>query len=91
MLFTLKHNPMIKMHMSLTFSIFLLLQTAAVLCEFPTSYRLERAFPVNHTIEMSKLRERDFFRHRRILQQSGGGGDVVDFPVEGTYDPYRVG
>lgn len=48
---------------------------------------LERA---NHQgIELSQLRNRDRFRHGRFLQQQPLG--VVDFPVEGTYDPYLVG
>ncbi|PWA64730.1 aspartic peptidase A1 family [Artemisia annua] len=54
---------------------------------FPTSYRLERAFPVKHPIPISELIERDTFRHRRLLQQSG----VVDFPLEGDSDPYHIG
>ncbi|KAK9279856.1 hypothetical protein L1049_013538 [Liquidambar formosana] len=37
---------------------------------------------------MSQLRARDRVRHGRMLQTAGG---VVDFPVEGTYDPYLVG
>lgn len=48
---------------------------------------LERA---NHEgIELSRLRDRDRARQGRILQQRPTG--VVDFPVEGTYDPYLVG
>nr|XP_043632009.1 aspartic proteinase 36-like isoform X2 [Erigeron canadensis] len=81
---------------SLTFSgavLFLWLNAAAVICGFPASLTLERAFPVNHRIELHKLRDRDIYRHRRILQQasSSGGVGVVDFPVKGTYDPFRVG
>ncbi|PWA55755.1 aspartic proteinase-like protein 2 [Artemisia annua] len=56
----------------------------------PTSYTLERAFPVKHDIPISKLRERDIIRHRRLLQQSGGG-DVFDFPLEGDSVPYHIG
>ncbi|KAJ9540511.1 hypothetical protein OSB04_027017 [Centaurea solstitialis] len=67
--------------------VFLLLQSAV---GFPATLTLERAFPVNHRIDLSQLRDRDGLRHRRILQSSPAGG-VVDFPVEGTYDPYRVG
>ncbi|KAL3849609.1 hypothetical protein ACJIZ3_011491 [Penstemon smallii] len=48
---------------------------------------LERA---NHEgFELSQLRDRDRVRHGRFLQQQTTG--VVDFPVEGTYDPYLVG
>ncbi|XP_019162204.1 PREDICTED: uncharacterized protein LOC109158762 [Ipomoea nil] len=61
---------------------------AAVLCgEGSLSFTLERAFPTSHGVEMSQLRERDRVYHGRILQSSG----VVDFPVEGTYDPFLVG
>lgn len=66
----------------------LLFQSAVVFGEFPASLTLERAFPVNHRIELGELKNRDGLRHRRMLQ---GLPDVVDFPVEGTYDPYRVG
>ncbi|EYU36115.1 hypothetical protein ABFS82_14G237200 [Erythranthe guttata] len=49
---------------------------------------LERA---NHEgVELSRLRESDRVRHGRFLQQQQPIG-VVDFPVEGTYDPYLVG
>ncbi|OIT29549.1 PREDICTED: aspartic proteinase-like protein 2 isoform X1 [Nicotiana attenuata] len=49
---------------------------------------LERAFPTSHGVEVSQLKARDRVRHGRILQSSYG---VVDFPVEGTYDPFLVG
>lgn len=38
---------------------------------------------------VSQLRDRDRVRHGRFLQQQPLG--VVDFSVEGTYDPYLVG
>ncbi|KAL2239369.1 UNVERIFIED_CONTAM: Aspartic proteinase-like protein 2 [Sesamum indicum] len=38
---------------------------------------------------LSQLRHRDRVRHGRFLQQQTFG--VVDFPVQGTYDPYLVG
>lgn len=60
---------------------------AALYGEGTLSFALERAFPTSHGVEMSQLRERDRVRHGRILQSSG----VVDFPVEGTYDPFLVG
>lgn len=47
---------------------------------------LERAS--HKGVGMSQLRHRDRVRHGRFLQQQPG---VVDFPVEGTYDPYLVG
>ncbi|KAI7743367.1 hypothetical protein M8C21_003550 [Ambrosia artemisiifolia] len=62
----------------------------AVVGDFPATLRLERAFPANHRIELGELKNRDGLRHRRILQQQSLP-DVVDFPVDGTYDPYRVG
>ncbi|KAH7838177.1 hypothetical protein Vadar_022949 [Vaccinium darrowii] len=70
----------------------LILQAAVVVCGFPAALTLERAFP--RTIHegglgLSQLRERDRVRHRRFLQSSSSG--VVDFPVEGTYDPFLVG
>ncbi|KAD7479668.1 hypothetical protein E3N88_02804 [Mikania micrantha] len=71
-------------------AVVLLLQAAVVICEFPSILTLERAFPANHRTELSQLRYTDSLRHRRILQQQSSLG-VVDFPVEGTYDPNRVG
>lgn len=69
------------------------LQAAVVLCGgMGMTMTLERAFPTNHGGEMSKLRARDWFRHGRILQQSYSPPvGIVDFPVEGTYDPFLVG
>ncbi|XP_076930435.1 aspartic proteinase 36-like [Bidens hawaiensis] len=60
---------------------------------FPSTLVLERAFPVNHRIELSQLRNRDSVRHRRILQQhsSSSSSGAVDFPVKGNYDPSVVG
>ncbi|KAL6129636.1 hypothetical protein ACLB2K_072985 [Fragaria x ananassa] len=64
----------------------LLLQfVTVVLCSFPATLTLERAFPTNHKVELSQLRARDRLRHGRVL--SG----VVDFPVGGTFNPYLVG
>ncbi|KAK1409967.1 hypothetical protein QVD17_36498 [Tagetes erecta] len=84
--------------MSVTFNsvtgavVFMLLHTAVVFCDFPSVLTLERAFPVNNRVELSQLRNRDSLRHRRILQQQqSSSGGVVDFPLQGTYDPYRVG
>ncbi|KAK1426253.1 hypothetical protein QVD17_14923 [Tagetes erecta] len=68
-----------------------LLQTAFVVCGFPTTLTLERSFPVNEFVELSELKDRDSVRHRRMLQQQGSVASVVEFPVQGTYDPYRVG
>lgn len=57
---------------------------------------LERAFPLDESVELSELRGRDRVRHARILLGGGGGrqssvGGVVDFPVQGSSDPYLVG
>lgn len=56
---------------------------------FPASLRLERGFPRNDWVEISKLRARDMARHGRILKSSDD--HIIDFPVQGTYDPYLVG
>ncbi|XP_068651956.1 aspartic proteinase 36-like isoform X2 [Aristolochia californica] len=52
---------------------------------FPATLKLERAFPVRGNVELSDLRIRDRARHGRLLQ------GVVDFPVEGSSDPFTVG
>lgn len=56
---------------------------------------LERAFPLDEPVELSELRARDRVRHARILLGGGGRqnsvGGVVDFPVQGSSDPYLVG
>ncbi|TQE03979.1 hypothetical protein C1H46_010350 [Malus baccata] len=66
----------------------ILMSAAVVLCSFPATLTLERAFPSNHRVDLSQLRARDRVRHGRRLQSSNG---VADFPVEGTYNPFRVG
>ena len=66
----------------------MLLPPPAVASGFPATLTLERAFPLNQRVELDELKARDRVRHGRFLQSSVG---VVDFPVEGTYDPYRVG
>lgn len=65
--------------------------TTVVLCKFPATLTLERAFPTSHGVELSQLRARDAARHGRKLGSSSNSGGVVDFGVEGSYDPYRVG
>ncbi|XP_051143799.1 aspartic proteinase 36-like [Andrographis paniculata] len=42
-------------------------------------------------VELSRLRERDRVRHGRLLQQQQQPFGVVNFPVQGTFDPYLVG
>ncbi|XP_059430614.1 aspartic proteinase 36-like [Corylus avellana] len=66
-----------------------LLPAALVLGGFSATLKLERAFPVGQRVELSQLRARDMARHGRMLQSSSNG--VIDFPVEGTYDPFHVG
>ncbi|XP_019448036.1 PREDICTED: aspartic proteinase-like protein 2 isoform X2 [Lupinus angustifolius] len=63
--------------------------TVAVVSGSPVTLTLERAFASNHGVELSHLKARDMFRHRRILQSSNGG--VVNFPVQGTSNPFDVG
>ncbi|GFP93541.1 aspartic proteinase-like protein 2 [Phtheirospermum japonicum] len=48
---------------------------------------LERAS--HDGLGVSQLKDRDRVRHGRFLQQQALG--VVDFPVQGTYDPFLVG
>lgn len=69
------------------------LPTAMVLCgEMGLTLQLERAFPTSHRVPLSQLRARDRSRHGRLLQQSSSSlNGIVDFPVEGTYDPFLVG
>ncbi|KAK4764563.1 hypothetical protein SAY86_025653 [Trapa natans] len=55
---------------------------------FPATLTLERAFPVDHRAELNRLVHRDRVRHGRILQSSGG---VIDYQVQGTFDPFEVG
>lgn len=50
---------------------------------------LERAS--HDGVGMSQLSERDRVRHGRLLQQQQQQPGVIDFSVEGTYDPYLVG
>ncbi|KAI3674567.1 hypothetical protein L2E82_52171 [Cichorium intybus] len=42
--------------------VFVLLQAAVILCGFPATLTLKRAFPVNHRIELSQVRHRDSWR-----------------------------
>ncbi|CAJ1955832.1 unnamed protein product [Sphenostylis stenocarpa] len=72
----------------LAISVWLLVAAAAVAAGSPATLTLERAFPTNHGVELNQLRARDELRHRRMLQSSNG---VVDFSVQGTYDPFQVG
>lgn len=66
----------------------LLLSALTVIFSFPVTLKLERAFPSNHGLELSELVTRDRVRHRRILQSSVS---VVNFPVDGSFDPFVAG
>jgi hypothetical protein len=73
----------------------LLLVAAAAAAEsaapLPAALRLERAVP-HKGVALEELKRRDAARHRvsrrRLL---GGVAGVVDFPVEGSANPYMVG
>ncbi|KAL5056207.1 hypothetical protein RYX36_036889 [Vicia faba] len=54
----------------------------------PITLSLERAFPTNHGVELSYLREFDSVRHRRFLQSTNY---VVNFPVKGSFDTSKAG
>nr|KAJ0201472.1 hypothetical protein LSAT_V11C600314980 [Lactuca sativa] len=60
-----------------------LLQGVVVLCKAPATLKLERAFPHNQRMELSKLRDRDNLRHSRFLKQqlSSSTKDVPQFRV----------
>ena len=68
--------------------LFCLLPVSVFSYGFPAALKLERAVPANHEMEMNELKARDRARHGRLLQSLGG---VVDFPVDGTFDPFVVG
>ncbi|XP_058110295.1 aspartic proteinase 36-like [Magnolia sinica] len=68
--------------------VLLLLSSTVVYCAFPASLTLERAFPASRSVELEALKARDRSRHGRLLQSAAG---VVDFPVEGSSDPFTVG
>ncbi|KAK9079090.1 hypothetical protein SSX86_000760 [Deinandra increscens subsp. villosa] len=72
-------------------AIAVLLQGVVLICSSPVSFKLERAFPHDHVVELSQIRDRDDLRHSRFLQQASPAKDVIDFPLKGTFDPYRVG
>ncbi|KAI7729705.1 hypothetical protein M8C21_012383 [Ambrosia artemisiifolia] len=69
----------------------LLLHGLVVVCSYPATLKLERAFPHHdnnlNLVELSDIRDRDYSRHRRFLKSK----DFIDFPLLGTYDPYYVG
>lgn len=67
----------------------LILAVLALLVQVSVVYSvvlpLERAFPLNQPVQLSQLRARDRVRHYRILQ------GVVEFPVQGSSDPFLIG
>ncbi|XP_048492243.1 aspartic proteinase 36 isoform X2 [Beta vulgaris subsp. vulgaris] len=82
-----------KMNLHATFYIWVIfsgviLPATVVICDFPTTLNLHRAIPLKERVELSQLRAHDRARHGRVLQSVNG---VVDFPVSGTFNPYRVG
>ncbi|MFS8007590.1 putative nepenthesin [Helianthus anomalus] len=70
--------------------VLVLLQAAVVVCDFPATFKLERAFSTKDPIGLAELKNRDGLRHRRILQQQSSP-HVFDFPVGGTFDPFYAG
>nr|CAD1841773.1 unnamed protein product [Ananas comosus var. bracteatus] len=59
---------------------------------FPKRMRLERALP-RHGVALEHLKARDRARHSRMLLGSSSPSveGVVDFPVEGSANPFTVG
>ncbi|GMY25018.1 aspartic proteinase-like protein 2 isoform X2 [Fagus crenata] len=53
---------------------------------------LKRAFHLtHHGLQLDQHRARDRAKHARLLQGSLSGGGVVDFSLQGSYDPYVAG
>ncbi|OIW01747.1 hypothetical protein TanjilG_03885 [Lupinus angustifolius] len=77
---TVNHSFTSMMVVFLSLLVFFMLVSAA-----PTSLTLKRSFP-NHGMELSKLREMDMKRHRKMPQSH-----VVSLPVHGTSDPIQAG
>ncbi|XP_019436309.1 PREDICTED: aspartic proteinase-like protein 2 [Lupinus angustifolius] len=73
----------------LIYAVAVLTVAVVVVSGSPATMTLERAFPSNDGVELSHLRARDMFRHRRMLKSSNVS--VVDFSVQGTFNPYEVG
>ncbi|GJN17503.1 hypothetical protein PR202_gb04576 [Eleusine coracana subsp. coracana] len=66
--------------------------SSAAAAPAPAALRLERALP-HKGVRMEHLMERDRARHARrgLLGGSPAVAGVVDFPVEGSANPYMVG
>ncbi|CAN0916555.1 Aspartic proteinase 36 [Linum grandiflorum] len=65
---------------------------------FPATLHLERGIPLpSRKVGLTQLSARDSVRHRRMLQSSSSSAasaaadGVVDFPVQGTFNPFLVG
>ena len=69
----------------------MLLQAAIFVCGIQTTLKLKSSFPMNHGIELSKLRDRDTLRHRRILLKHSCQRGVLQSPIYGNYDQHLVG
>jgi hypothetical protein len=69
-----------------------LLAGAAAATPFPAALTLERALP-HKGVPAEHLKERDRARHagRGLLGAAPAVAGVVDFPVEGSANPYMVG
>ncbi|OIW09034.1 hypothetical protein TanjilG_16261 [Lupinus angustifolius] len=65
--------------------------TVAVVSGSPVTLTLERAFASNHGVELSHLKARDMFRHRRILQSSNGDLVLKDKIIVYDLAGQRVG
>lgn len=79
---------MVSIRFAAAILIYCLLPAAVLSYGFPAALKLERGIPANHEMELSQLKARDKARHGRLLQSLGG---VIDFPVDGTFDPFVVG
>ena len=76
----------VKNRVTSTLLYLLLLHVVDVLFRFLATLSLERAFPLNHQIELSQLRDRDSLRHSRILNKYYDPRGGVAFAILGTYD-----
>ncbi|KAJ6841131.1 aspartic proteinase-like protein 2 [Iris pallida] len=56
---------------------------------FPAKLTLERSVPFR--VGLEELRSRDRSRHGRLLQGAARDSGVVDFPIDGSYNPYTIG
>lgn len=70
--------------------------SAAAGGKFPAKLTLERTVPVRG-VGLEHLKARDRFRHQRMLLGSSSSSSstnatsVVEFPVEGSWNPFTVG